>query len=101
MAGIKAVFGGGGLNPGRAFGEPDAVKEVMKVLKENGCENIDTAALYGKSEELLGQAHAGENFIIDTKTKGGFGGKGYATKEKVIEEANNSRKMLGSTVDIY
>lgn len=101
MAGIKTVFGAGGVNQGRAFGEPGALEEVFKIMKEGGCEIIDTAALYGDSERLLGEAHAGEKFTIDTKTKGGFGGQGYATKEKVVEEGTHSKKMLGSNVDVY
>lgn len=55
----------------------------------------------GNSEELLGQTKAGDKFTIDTKTKGGFGGAGHATKENIIEEATTSRKLLGSTVDIF
>ena len=101
MGGIKTAFGAGGVNSGRAFGEPGALDEVFKIMKEGGCEIIDTAALYGESEELLGKAGAASKFIIDTKTKGGFGGKGYATKEKVVEEGTNSKKMLGSNVDIF
>ena len=100
-SGIKPVLGGGGFNPGRAFGDVEAIEEVFKILEQGNCNAIDTAALYGQSEELLGKAHAGDKFIIDTKTKGGFGGSGYATKEKVIEEAENSKKMLGSNVDIF
>ena len=102
MGGITPVLGGAGINPGRPFGEPGALDEVFQILTENGVKNIDTAALYGESEKLLGLAQAGEKkFILDTKTKGGFGGKGYATKDKIIEEANNSKKMLGSKVDIF
>ena len=101
MAGLKVVFGGGGYNPGRAFGEPGAVEESIKIMKEYGCNTIDTAALYGKSEELLGNARAGDQVTIDTKTRGGFGGKGHASKETILSEAQNSREMLKCDVDIY
>ena len=101
MAGLTPVFGGGAVNPGRAFGEPEGLKELFSILEQGGCKHIDTAALYGQSEELLGGAKAGDKFIIDTKAKGGFGGPGHATKENVIEEATNSKKMLGSDVDIF
>lgn len=70
MGGIKTVFGAGGVNQGRAFGEPGALDEVFKIMKEGGCEIIDTAALYGDSEKLLGEANAGSKFTLDTKTKG-------------------------------
>lgn len=33
--------------------------------------------------------------------RGGFPGSGHASKENVIAEAENSKKMLGSNVDIY
>ena len=101
MGGIKTVFGGGGINKGRAFGEEGALDKVFKILDDGGCKVIDTAALYGDSEQLLGKANAGSRFIIDTKTKGGFGGKGYATKEKVIEEGTHSKEMLKHDVDVY
>ena len=101
MGGIKTVLGAGGVNQGRAFGEPGALDEIFKIMKEGGCKNIDTAQLYGDSERLLGEAHAGSQFTVDTKTKGGFPGKGYATKEKVIEEGADSKRKLGSNVDIF
>ena len=101
MGGIKTVFGSGGVNAGRAFGEPGALDEVFKIMEQGGCKVVDTAALYGDSEKLLGEANVASKFVVDTKTKGGFPGKGYATKEKVIEEAMNSKKMLGSNVDIF
>lgn len=100
MAGIKTIFGAGSVNKGRAFGEPGALDQVYALMKENNCSTIDTAALYGDSEELLGKAQAGSKFTLDTKTKGGFGGKGYATKEKVVEEGTNSMNLIGK-VDVY
>ncbi len=99
MAGITPVFGGAGVNPGQAFGEPKGIEELFKALAEGGCSHIDTAAVYGQSEELLGQAKAGDRFVIDTKTKGGFGGN--ATKDVINSEAANSKKMLGHNVDIF
>lgn len=75
--------------------------EVFEILEKNGCKKIDTAALYGESEEYLGKAKAGDKFIIDTKTKGGFGGSGYASKENVLAEGKHSREMLGCNVDVF
>lgn len=98
---ITPVFGGGGFNPGRSFGDHASIKQVFAVLKEGGCTHLDTAALYGESERLLGELKAGDEFTIDTKTKGGFGGKGHATKEQIIEEATDSEKKLGCKVDIF
>lgn len=101
MAGIDYVFGSGGIRAGRGFGDPSVLSQVFEILEKNGCKTVDTAALYGESEEYLGKAGAAGKFIIDTKTKGGFGGEGYATKEKIIEEANQSKKLLGTNVDVF
>ncbi|KAK3686807.1 hypothetical protein LTR37_019440 [Vermiconidia calcicola] len=99
MAGITPIFGGAGINPGR--GMEGELPKVFQTLEKGGCNHIDTAALYGESEKLLGEAKAGDKFILDTKTKGGFGGNGHANKDNIIEEGNNSKKMLGSNVDIF
>ncbi|KJX95831.1 aldehyde reductase like protein [Zymoseptoria brevis] len=99
MSGIKVVFGAAGVNPPRAFGTTEAVKEVFDVLENGKCENIDTAALYGQSEKILGEAGiAKRSFIVDTKLKGGF--EGGATKENVLAQAKNSKELLGTNVDI-
>lgn len=102
MSGIKVVFGGGGFNPGQAFGEPDLLKtKIFQLLKDGGCETIDTANLYGKSEEILGQAQAASHFTIDTKTRGGFNPDGGASRDNTLAEARNSKEKLGSNVDVY
>lgn len=67
MGGIKPVFGGGAIRAGGHFDSPDKLKPVFETLKKGGCNNIDTANLYGESEEYLGKAHAGDSFILDTK----------------------------------
>lgn len=100
MAGLPAVFGAGCINDGRSFTSADQLPELFDILKQGGCDTIDTAALYGTSEELLGKANAGKHFTLDTKHKGGFI-PGYATKENVIKDAENSKKMLDGTVDVY
>ncbi|KAK3639879.1 hypothetical protein LTR56_010230 [Elasticomyces elasticus] len=99
--GIKNAFGGGAINEGRPFADPKLLEEAMKIMENGDCKIIDTAALYGSSEEMLGKAKAGDRFIIDTKMRGGFPGPGHASKANVISEAENSRKMLGCDVDIY
>ena len=100
MPGLPPVFGAGCINDGRAYTTASQLPELFSILKAGGCTHIDTAALYGTSEELLGQAGAGQHFTLDTKTKGGFI-PGYATKENVIKDAENSRKLLGCTVDVF
>jgi aflatoxin B1 aldehyde reductase len=85
MAGLKIIFGGAGINPDGAFRNADAVNAVFKVLEENGVKNIDTAQLYGESETILGQVGAGDRFIIDTKSRGGFD-SGNALKPEVLSK---------------
>lgn len=99
-SGIKVVFGGAGVGEGRGFQTPEATSEAFDILEKGDCKIVDTAALYGKSEEILGQAGVGKRFTVDTKHKGGFQ-PGYATKENVIGDAENSKKMLGCDVDIF
>ncbi|KAK3116045.1 hypothetical protein LTR53_003993 [Teratosphaeriaceae sp. CCFEE 6253] len=101
MSGIKNVFGGAGINEGRPFADHKLLTEAFDILEKGDCKVIDTAALYGSSEEILGQVKAGDRFIIDTKMRGGFPASGHASKENVLAEAENSRKMLGCDVDIY
>lgn len=91
MPGIKNVFGGAAI--GRSF-NTDNLPQVYDIMEAGDCQTIDTAALYGESEEILGKTHAGKRFTIDTKTRGGFV-EGAATKENIIAEAKHSREMLG------
>jgi len=102
MSSIKVVFGGGPINPGRAFGDPDILKnKVFEVLKNGGCNTIDTANLYGKSEEILGQVQAALNFTIDTKARGGANPDRGASYANTLADAQNSKEKLGSNVDVY
>ncbi|EMC93365.1 hypothetical protein BAUCODRAFT_26667 [Baudoinia panamericana UAMH 10762] len=105
MPGIANVFGGGGINPGEfcrcnTWGEVEALHKCFDILEKGDCKTIDTAALYGMSEELLGKAKAGDRLTIDTKQKGGFDEIG-ATKDNVVAQAKHSKEMLGCNVDIY
>lgn len=101
MSGIKNAFGGATINEGRSFADPKVLEQALEILEKGDCKIIDTAALYGSSEELLGKAKAGDRFIIDTKMRGGFPGSGHASKENILKEAEESKKLLGCNVDIY
>lgn len=97
-SGIKNAFGGAAV--GRHFATPEAIKEVFDILEKGDCKIVDTAALYGESEKMLGEVGVGKRFTVDTKHKGGFE-PGYAKKENVVADAENSKKMLGCDVDIF
>ena len=83
------------VNKDRAFKDEKTLKELFAVLKKDGVKNIDTAQLYGDSEEMLGEVGAAKEFIIDTKAKGGFA-PGSPTKENIIKDAKESMKKLGT-----
>jgi len=60
------------FNPGYAFRDLDAIKQVLDVLEKNGVKILDTTQRYGESERLLGEVGAGDRFIIDAKSAGGL-----------------------------
>ena len=99
-SGIKNVFGGAAVNDNRGFKTNDQVLEVFDIMDNGDCNIVDTASLYGTSEELLGKAGVGKRFTVDTKHIGGFQ-PGYATKENCIADAEKSKKLLGTSVDVY
>jgi aflatoxin B1 aldehyde reductase len=101
--GIKIIFGGGGLRPERGFPDHHEVKKALDILEEEGIDTIDTARLYGPSETLLGQAGAGDRFILDTKVAGGFI-KGSLSKDGIKKSVEKSLgelriKKVGTTQD--
>jgi aflatoxin B1 aldehyde reductase len=92
-ANIELVLGGGSVNATSPFGDIPTLKNILKLLKREGVTRIDTAHLYGDSEELLGKVEAGENFIINSKMKGGFE-PGSAKRREVIDGVDLSLKRL-------
>jgi len=95
--GIKIAFGGAAW----LSSSVDEVTEWLKVLAEAGIEIIDTAELYGSSEETMGKAGAASKFTIDTKNPGAFGST-PTTKDAVIKSCKESLKRLNTdSVDVY
>lgn len=87
---IKQVFGGASINPAyKKFVTDDDVKQLFALLKKEGVNTLDTARLYGPSEETIGKAPGHEDFVIDTKLLGGFG-PGSLTRENVLRDAQDS-----------
>ena len=72
----------------------EQVKEALAMLKKHNVKNLDSAQLYGKSEQKLGEVKAGDEFTIDTKWLGGWN-SGWATKENIVNSAKESIKKLG------
>lgn len=97
MSEIKIVLGGGAA----LTKTPEAIPEKFKILEEFGVNTIDTAQVYGNSEELLGKNGAAERFIIDTKAPGGFRA-GAMKPDVMISEARKSlEKLKTKQVDIF
>ncbi|KAF7347297.1 Aldehyde reductase [Mycena venus] len=98
---IKAVFGGAPVGAGKSFPDEESIEQVYKLLEEGGCDTIDTARLYGNSEEWLGKTNAGKRFTIDSKTPGGFVA-GSSTSETIPQHAKETLERLGvKNVDVY
>lgn len=90
---IKAVFGGASINPGGAINSDEAVQQAFTHLKNAGVTVIDTARLYGDSEETIGRIPGHEAFTIDTKLKGGFD-PGCLKKDAALRDTQDSLQKL-------
>lgn len=77
------------------FDTTEKVQSFLDIIAELGITTIDTAFIYGDSEELLGKANASSRFTIDTKYPGGFLAD-WSTKDKVIEAGQLSLKRLNT-----
>ena len=82
---VKIAFGGVALSS-------DTITEWLKELEELGINVIDTAQIYGSSEEVLGNAGAASRFTIDTKLPGAWGP--VSTKDATIELGKASLQKL-------
>lgn len=98
-SGIKTVFGGASVGIG-TFKTVEQCDEVFKILKAHGVDTIDTAQLYGSSEQILGEAKAGEQFIIDSKTPGGLSPP-TNTKDLILENGHESARKLGTSINVF
>ena len=99
--GLQVVFGGaefGTKDPRSFIASDEGALRVFEVLKKHNALHIDTARLYGASEEALGRLQAGTShgFTIDTKWCGGLaGGKPCSSKEQIIADTQDSLAKLG------
>ncbi|KAJ7173209.1 aldehyde reductase [Mycena filopes] len=100
----KLVFGGGAIGPNPVnpyFPDEASIKEVYRLLEAGGVDSIDTARLYGPSEEWIGKTGGGKRFTIDTKTPGGFI-PGDSTGESIPVHAKESVGRLGvDKIDVF
>lgn len=89
MPGLRVIYGAGSAGSWRS--ETDGPK-VAEVLQEFGVDKIDSARIYLKSEELIGERGVATKFKIDTKHPGGL--TTNATKENVLAVADISFGLL-------
>lgn len=96
---------GGGFFEAKASPTIEELKDLLSMYSSLGGKEIDTAAVYpsgmsGRSETLLGEVKAPENFIIDTKImiNGGHGpgaGGGDLSRENILKSFTTSLERLG------
>ena len=91
MSSIKVIFGAGSAG---SWGSDVEGPKVVDVLEEFGVDKLDTARIYGPSEELIGKRGVTARVSIDTKHPGGFGKNTPATKENILEVAKISFGLL-------
>jgi len=101
MLGAETIYGGASIRFDAERKDDTAINAVLDVLETEGIKRIDTAQIYGNSEEYLGKVKASSRFTIDTKV-GGALRPGTATKEGVVKAAKESMQKLGTNkVDVY
>ena len=102
---VKVIFGmmGGSVAKGSSkMATPDAVANVLSILKRHNIRELDTARIYngGKSEELLGECNASKDFAVSTKAPG-FS-PGSLSAANIVEACNASLKALKQAkMDIF
>jgi aryl-alcohol dehydrogenase-like predicted oxidoreductase len=101
MSGIQIIFGGANFQREGRFADNSTVLKAYDALEKAGVRKIDTAHIYGASEEILGQTGGSKRFDIDTKAPGGLIA-GSSTAQGVQGFAHRSKKLLDvEQVDVY
>ncbi|KAJ5715269.1 alcohol dehydrogenase [Penicillium malachiteum] len=97
----QLVFGGASIATDGSFRNVAEVSTLLEALEREGIEEIDTAQIYGASEQLLGEAGVSSRFLVDTKHSGGWSA-GSSSREDVYQKGLESLKRLGvDNVNIF
>ncbi|KAJ5749052.1 alcohol dehydrogenase [Penicillium nucicola] len=88
------VFGGTSIATDGSFTNVAEVSALLEALEREGIKQIDTAQIYGASEELLGESGVSSRFIVDTKHAGGWS-PGCSSRKDVYENGLESLRKLG------
>lgn len=67
---------------------------TLDLLAELGIRKVDSAELYGSSEELLGRAHAAVRFEVSTKLSTAMEGAEQASPDIIVRHAQESLRKL-------
>ena len=62
------------------------IKHILEYAYERGITTIDTAAAYGRSEEVLGNIHQSSKFDIDTKISSKSESQTVESKEILLDK---------------
>ena len=90
----KIVYGSAAIGSRDPFVTEEGINELFATLDKHNITILDTAQLYGPSEQRLGEMKAGDKYTIDSKWIAGWS-PGSATEENVISSAEESTKKLG------
>ncbi|EPS45920.1 hypothetical protein H072_76 [Dactylellina haptotyla CBS 200.50] len=97
---VKLVYGAAMFEPHAETGEVTHVIETLDLIKKVGVQDLDTAQIYGRTEETLGLADVkSKDFIISTKFGAGFT-PGIASVENIVKHGEYAQEKLGA-IDIY
>ncbi|KAI1776452.1 aldehyde reductase [Hypoxylon cercidicola] len=97
----QLIFGAAMISSDSGFDTTEKVQSFLDTLLGLGIDTLDTAFIYGDSEEQLGKANASARFLIDTKFPGGFVSDS-SSKDKVIETGQLSLQRLKTdSVNVY
>ena len=90
----KIVYGAAGIGSRDPFVTDEGINDLFATLDKHNVTILDTARLYGPSEQRLGEVKAGSKYTIDSKWVGGWS-PGSATEENIVSSAEESIKKLG------
>ncbi|KAJ5701320.1 alcohol dehydrogenase [Penicillium malachiteum] len=97
----QLVFGGASVATDGSFKNVAEVSTLLGALERAGIEQIDTAQIYGASEQLLGEAGVSSRFLVDTKHSGGWSA-GSSSRKDVYQKGLGSLERLGvNKVNIF
>ncbi|KAI0166752.1 aldehyde reductase [Hypoxylon sp. FL1284] len=95
---LTLIYGAATITSGFGFEKDETVQSMLDAVAELGIKNLDTAYIYGDSEERLGKLSATSRFTVDTKFPGGFAFDESITssKEDVVRIVKESLRRLNS-----